>query len=71
MDKVPTIISSKDLDYISDMFNWNFIASKKANHYSQEVVNDEIKNILEELYTMHNEFCGQLINMLTIGGQNE
>lgn len=24
MDKVPNIISFKDLDYLSDLFNWNY-----------------------------------------------
>lgn len=28
---VPNIISSKDLDYLSDMFAWNYGAIKMAN----------------------------------------
>ena len=28
-EQVPTIISNKDLDYLVDMFNWNYLAYKK------------------------------------------
>ena len=30
-DEVPNIITGKDLDYLKDMFNWNYEALKKAN----------------------------------------
>ena len=30
-NEVPTIITGKDLDYLSDMFNWNYSALKKMN----------------------------------------
>lgn len=29
MEKVPDMISTKDLSYIEDMFNWHFIICKK------------------------------------------
>ena len=29
METVPNIISTKDLSYLSDMFNWNFTAFKQ------------------------------------------
>ena len=37
MNTVPNIISTKDLSYLEDMFNWHFNASKKAHHFSEEV----------------------------------
>ena len=69
MDKVPNIITGKDLDYFSDMFNWNFTASKVANSFSEEATDEEVKNKLHEVAVMHSNICKQLINIL--GGKNE
>ena len=33
MKNVPNEISTKDLQYIKDMFNWNFVAMKKFDDY--------------------------------------
>ena len=33
MKSVPNIISTKDLSYLEDMLNWNFILIKKINNY--------------------------------------
>ena len=64
MNNVPAMISSKDLSYICDMFNWNFTAAKKALHYSEEVSDSEIKNELESIYEMHKEIASELLNIL-------
>lgn len=37
MQNVPNIISTKDLSYICDMFNWNFTTAKKALNYSNNL----------------------------------
>lgn len=58
------IISSKDLNYISDIFNWNYNALKQVNHFIDEVESDEIKNILEEVFNMHYENCTKCISIL-------
>lgn len=64
MEKVPAIISTKDLSYICDMFNWNFTAAKKALCYSKEVSDMEISNELEKVYKMHKQIATELINIL-------
>lgn len=64
MEKVPTMISTKDLSYICDMFNWNFTAAKKALCYSNEVNDTEIKEELQTVYEMHKEISNELINIL-------
>jgi len=58
------IISCKDLNYISDIFNWNYNALKQVNHFIDEVESDEIKNILEEVFNMHYENCTKCISIL-------
>lgn len=67
MDKVPTMISTKDLSYISDMFEWNFTLSKKINHYIGEVTDEEIKSVFEELRNIHSEICNTLVQILSKG----
>ncbi len=64
MNTVPLMISTKDLAYISDMFDWNFIASKKARHFANEITDPEIKELIERVSTMHAEHCRKLINIL-------
>lgn len=64
MDKVPVMISTKDLSYISDMFEWNFTLAKKAHHYLNEVNNDEVKKLVEKVYKFHSSVCQKLLNFL-------
>lgn len=64
MEQVPAIISTKDLSYLSDMFEWNFIASKKTLHYINEVTDDEIKKELEKVYKMHEKNLNKILELL-------
>lgn len=68
MNNVPNIISTKDLSYICDMFQWNFTAAKKALHYQQEVSDSDIKNELNSIFEMHKNICSSLIDILNNGG---
>ena len=60
MEKVPAIISTKDLSYLSDMFEWNFVAYKKVLHYSNEVSNEEVKSETNKPITNKNASQGNL-----------
>ena len=64
MDTVPQMISTKDLAYISDMFEWNYNAYKKINHFIGEVKSEEIKEILESASCMHYNHLQYLISIL-------
>ena len=70
MQNVPNIISTKDLSYICDMFNWNFTTTKKALNYSNNVTDNEIKEELLNIFDMHKQICNDLLNILN-GGENE
>lgn len=48
MKSVPNIISTKDLSYLEDMLNWNFILVKKINNYINEVNDNAVKRILSK-----------------------
>ena len=52
-EEVPAMISGKDLDYLSDMFNWNFNISKLANHFLNEIEDEEIKQIMIKVRDAH------------------
>ena len=47
-EKVPNIITGKDLDYLSDMFNWNYGALKSNLNAINEVTDEEVKQILKQ-----------------------
>lgn len=64
MEQVPAIISTKDLSYLSDIFEWNFIAAKKALHYSNQVQNEELKRELDKVYKMHEKHLKKILEIL-------
>ena len=57
-------LSTKDLAYIKDIFNWNDVIIKKYKLYLDLSKEDNIVNKLEELIDMHTEFCNTLITIL-------
>lgn len=44
--EVPNIITGKDLDYISDMFHWNYDLYKKTQNCVEQVGDADIKNMI-------------------------
>lgn len=64
MDTVPQIISTKDLAYLSDMFEWNQTAFKQVNHFIGEVKDNEIKELLERVKNMHEDHLHFIISIL-------
>lgn len=71
MKNLPKMISTKDAAYIEDMFNWNIVNALKYNHYVELVTDESISKKLEELITMHLDFCQKLIELLESGEGNE
>ena len=69
-DKVPNILTGKDLDYLSDMFEWNTLALKKTNDSILKVNDEEIKNILKNACGMFETNLKVILSLLE-GGQNE
>ena len=48
-NSVPNIITGKDLDYLSDMFNWNYGAYKSNYNAIEQVKDEEIKLLAETI----------------------
>ena len=58
------MISTKDLSYIEDIFNWNFTMCKKALLYSSLVEDDKISDYFAKVAEEHENFCTKLIKKL-------
>lgn len=65
MEQVPTIISTKDLSYLSDMFEWNFVAAKKALHYSNEIKDEALQKETMNVYEMHQKNLDKILEILS------
>ena len=70
MDMVPTMIGSKDLDYLSDMFNWNYGAYKSSVGAINSVTDEELKDMLTKVSNIFNANMTNVLNILK-GGANE
>lgn len=70
-EQVPDIISSKDLDYLEDMFNYNYLGYKKIVNYIDMVNNLEIEEIMEKAGNTFNENMQEILGILKQGGNNE
>ena len=69
-NKVPEMIAAKDLDYLSDMFNWNFNAFKKSINFANQTQDEEIKQTLVRASELFKNNISQVLTMLA-GGINE
>ncbi len=70
-DVVPDIISGKDLDYLSDMFNWTYGAYKNSYNMVDEVNEDDLKAIIKKSSNIFEENLNKILNILCNGGENE
>ena len=69
--EVPNIITGKDLDYLSDMFNWNYEAIKKTNEALINIEDEQLKLVLEKGYNLFNNNLNVILSILNQGGSNE
>ena len=67
--EVPNIITGKDLDYLSDMFNWNYSSYKKTINSKQQITYAEIFALLEEASGIFYNNLTKILNILQ-GGEN-
>ena len=68
---VPNMISCKDLDYLSDMFNWNYGAYKSSSNAINSVGDSEIKDMLTRSSNVVQGNISKILNILNEGGNNE
>ncbi len=54
------MIATKDLAYLSDIFEWNFTTCKNACHFAKEVTNTEIKESFTQVSNIHKIICEEI-----------
>ncbi len=64
MSQPPNIMSTKDHLYVTDMLSWNLLAMKKALHWANECVDQEVKQLIETAATMHKRHYEQILTHL-------
>jgi hypothetical protein len=57
-------ISKKDLDYISDSLNWNFILFKKLDFFINICEDEDLKKELKKTRDVHKEHYSFLLDIL-------
>ncbi|MGM9876553.1 MAG: hypothetical protein ACI310_04920 [Bacilli bacterium] len=66
---VPNIVTGKDLDYLSDMFNWNYSGYKEMFNSLENIKDEEIKNMISKVSNMLYDNMTNILNIL--GGSYE
>lgn len=67
--EVPSnILTGKDLDYLSDMFQWNYGAVKKMNDAISNVDDQEISDILQKAVVLFDNNLNTVLDILVNPG---
>lgn len=64
MELIPKMISTKDLLYLSDLFEINYLAFKKVSSYIKMIQDKEIKDTLERMKNLHEDHLHYIISIL-------
>lgn len=70
MNEVPDIITGKDLNYLSDVFNWHYTLVKKINCYMEMIKDEEIRQSVMRVYNDSLENLHQILNILNEKGND-
>ena len=71
MNSVPNIISGKDLDYLSDIFSWNYGAYKCTKNAYESATDMEIKEMINNASNLFYNNMNKVLDILKNGGINE
>ncbi|MBE6155690.1 MAG: hypothetical protein E7164_02925 [Firmicutes bacterium] len=69
-EKVPDIITGKDLEYLQDMFNWNYGAYKNTVEAIELVEDEKISKHLQKAAKEFYTIMSEILDILQ-GGANE
>lgn len=69
-EEVPNnILISKDLDYLSDMFQWNYIALKQTDSACDMIEDEEICSVFEKAGELFDDNLNNILNILESRGE--
>ena len=69
--EVPNILTGKDLDYLSDMFNWNYGAFKKCSDCVSKIETLELEEVVQKAIDLFYKNLNTTLAILNEGGNNE
>lgn len=69
--KAPDILTGKDLDYLKDIFGWNYITYKFSEDALQFIDDKEITKVFTECRNLFYENMNTVLNILENGDKNE
>ena len=67
--KAPDIITNKDLDYLSDIFNWNLNGYKFTYNAIKNVETKELVDILKEVNNTYYDNLNEILDILNEKGE--
>lgn len=70
-NKVPNIISCKDLDYLSDIYSWNYGAYKEVYNSIKNIKDEEIRNVSQKAIDLFLNNMNTVLEILEGGNINE
>lgn len=70
-EQVPDMISGKDLDYLTDIFNWNYNAFKCCVDLSTITTKEDLVKLLDRAGNLYNTNMEAILTILERGGCNE
>jgi len=70
-EEVPNIITGKDLDYLSDMFQWNYGALKSTKAAINEVSDQDLLAVFNKASDLFKNNMERVLDVLNNGGQYE
>lgn len=68
--KWPDMISTKDLAYISDMYNWNNTLKAKLEFFIEEAFDEDIVPYLQKALDVVENNCQKLTKLLEKGDED-
>ena len=69
MKKVPeNIITGKDLNYLNDIFVWNYNAWKSSNFYSGYIEDSDLSKIYDEALNLFDNNLNEVLDILSNPG---
>lgn len=68
MEKVPSMISTKDLDYLTDIFNWNYGAFKSVINTESEFTDEALSKCARKVSDLFMNNMDTVLDIL--GGED-
>lgn len=68
MEKVPSMVSSKDLDYLADIFNWNYGAYKSTVNMESELTDKSLSKCARKVSDLFMNNIDTVLDIL--GGED-